>query len=281
MGSPSSKCGIIPLRFLESFKDLVSSKDDYVYVTQQIFGYMLTGEFSEENLSCDACMKILIKNMIHDLKVIKEFSEKRVQSCRLNGAKGGRPKNNPDITQDNPTKPIGYSGLAKITQDNPSITKNNPSITKNNPDITQQNHVYVDVDVDVNGDVNKKKKKDTSPQKTVEETDTTFEQAKEILEYLNQKSGHAYSPVESNLRDIAARLKEKGVTVEKCKQIIDDKVLDWKGKVNGKFVGDKYLTPQTLFCKTNFWKYEGLLNTNENAPGYYLRKHQLEENYGF
>lgn len=272
MGSPSSKCGIIPLRFLESFKDLVSSKDDYVYVTQQIFGYMLTGEFSEENLSCDACMKILIKNMIHDLKVIKEFSEKRVQSCRLNGTKGGRPKNNQTITQENPTKPIGYSGLAKITQDNPSITKNNPAIT-------QQNHVYVDVDV--NGDVDKKKKKDTSPQKTVEETDTTFEQAKEILEYLNQKSGHVYSPVESNLREISARLKEKGVTVEKCKQIIDDKVLDWKGKVNGKFVGDKYLTPQTLFCKTNFWKYEGLLNTNENAPGYYLRKHQLEENYGF
>lgn len=84
--------------------------------------------------------------------------------------------------------------------------------------------------------------------------------SKAVLEYLNNRSGHNYKPVESNLKEITARLHETGVTVDICKRIIDNRVEEWKGRHNGDFDGDQCLNPQTIFRKSNFWRYHGQLN---------------------
>lgn len=64
----------------------------------------------------------------------------------------------------------------------------------------------------------------------------------QILNYLNEKTGKKFVPVEQNLKLIRARLKED-FTVDKLKQMIDFKCLNWlkDEKMN------EYLRPSTLF----------------------------------
>jgi uncharacterized phage protein (TIGR02220 family) len=82
-----------------------------------------------------------------------------------------------------------------------------------------------------------------------------------VLQYLNEKSNRDFQPVQANLKLIYARLKE-GATVEKCKQVIDAKVLEWaKDKKMS-----EYLRPATLFNATNFAQYAGQLSTSDAKP---------------
>lgn len=201
---------------------------------------------------------------VYFLNISEEFNRLRKIRNRNaeNGQKGGRP-----VTQNNPDKP-------KITQNNPR----EPKLSERKANEMKLNEMKL------NEVKEEEKEKGITPtlQKTIEEPRVSVnDDAKIILEYLNEKAGKKFAPVESNTRYILARLKEKGVTVDKCKEIIDDRVFEWKGKVNGNFEGDKYLTPQTIFCKTNFWKYEGMLMDIEKKPNYYMRKQSLTENFGF
>lgn len=77
---------------------------------------------------------------------------------------------------------------------------------------------------------------------------------KEILEFLNAKTGHGYRPVAVNIDQIKARLKE-GATPQECKQIIAMKTREWKNDP----VMSKFLRPATLFNRTKFWQYHGQL----------------------
>lgn len=70
----------------------------------------------------------------------------------------------------------------------------------------------------------------------------------EIINYLNQKAGTHYRQVESNYRNIKARLNE--FTVNDLKEVIDKKTAEWLGT---EF--EKYLNPETLFRQRNFEKY--------------------------
>jgi len=74
---------------------------------------------------------------------------------------------------------------------------------------------------------------------------------KEIIEYLNAKTGSKFQPVESNLKMIRARIKE-GHSGETIKLVIDDKVLEWKGTSKA-----QYLRPATLFNAEKFNQYVG------------------------
>lgn len=78
---------------------------------------------------------------------------------------------------------------------------------------------------------------------------------KEIIDYLNEKTGSAYRDVDSTRRLVGSRLKE-GATVEQAKAVIDAKCLEW--------LGDKkmacYLRPATLFAASNFENYLGALS---------------------
>lgn len=69
-----------------------------------------------------------------------------------------------------------------------------------------------------------------------------------ILDYLNEKAGTHYKPVESNLKFINARLKD--YSIEDLEAVIDKKVKEWKGTEM-----QPYLRPETLFNATKFENY--------------------------
>lgn len=97
---------------------------------------------------------------------------------------------------------------------------------------------------------------------------TLSAQRKEIIDYLNQKTGKRFKPnADGNKRVIDPRLKD-GYTVDDLKHIIDVKYAQWHGKTfsNGQ-LGDNYLRPETLFRVS---KIEGYLN--EEIP-----KHKSKE----
>lgn len=79
-------------------------------------------------------------------------------------------------------------------------------------------------------------------------------QAREVLKFLNEKTGRAYKPVKANLGLIAARLKE-GATVTECRQVIAKKSREWASDERMA----EYLRPATLFNATKFAQYVGEL----------------------
>lgn len=83
-------------------------------------------------------------------------------------------------------------------------------------------------------------------------------QAIEILAFLNEKTGRAYRPVESNIKLIIARLRT-GATVMDCRQVIAKKTREWKG--DAKMA--EYLRPATLFNSLKFEQYMGELVLHE------------------
>jgi uncharacterized phage protein (TIGR02220 family) len=100
---------------------------------------------------------------------------------------------------------------------------------------------------------------------TVKETSVakaTQEVAVQVLDYLNKKASRAYRPVDSNLRLIAARLKE-GATIEDCNAVIDAKTAQWGSDPSW----SKYLRPATLFNATKFAQYIGEIDAAPVAGG--------------
>lgn len=92
-----------------------------------------------------------------------------------------------------------------------------------------------------------------TPLKGGGQIDPKTEQAKEVIDYLNQQAGTNYRKSgQASQRIIKARLKE-GFTVDDCKKVIDNKVKQWGNddRMN------KYLRPSTLFQAS---KFEGYLN---------------------
>ena len=88
-------------------------------------------------------------------------------------------------------------------------------------------------------------------------THTLAAQRREVIEYLNQKTGKNFKPdADGNKRVITPRLKE-GYTVAELKHIIDVKYAEWHGKVfkNGK-PGDFYMRPETLFRVSKIESYQ-------------------------
>ncbi|MDR3490990.1 MAG: conserved phage C-terminal domain-containing protein [Gammaproteobacteria bacterium] len=79
-------------------------------------------------------------------------------------------------------------------------------------------------------------------------------QALEVLEFLNEKTGRAYRPVEENIKLIIARIKS-GATVLNCRQVIAKKTREWHGDLKM----SEYLRPATLFNAIKFEQYMGEL----------------------
>ncbi len=80
--------------------------------------------------------------------------------------------------------------------------------------------------------------------------------AERVLNYLNQKAGTKFKPVESNLKFIVARLKQ--YSESDLKAVIDKKVKEWKGTKM-----QAYLRPETLFNATKFESYKNGLSAGE------------------
>lgn len=85
--------------------------------------------------------------------------------------------------------------------------------------------------------------------------DTSTNIIKDIVEYLNKKTGTAYRyNSQATQRHIKARLNE-GYTLSDFKMVIDKKVDEWKGTEM-----EQYLRPETLFST----KFENYLNAKIN-----------------
>lgn len=86
-------------------------------------------------------------------------------------------------------------------------------------------------------------------------------EARELLAFLNEKTGKNFREVGENLRLIDARL-ASGVPVIRCRQVILRKWREWKDREEM----HKYLRPATLFSPTNFEQYLGEIPADAPAP---------------
>lgn len=96
------------------------------------------------------------------------------------------------------------------------------------------------------------------------EAQTWIGKATEVMEFLNLKTGKYFrskNPVgipTSNADVIMHRLKE-GYTVQDCKSVIAMKCREWLHDEKM----SKFLTPETLFRRSNFERYIGEIGTEE------------------
>lgn len=97
-------------------------------------------------------------------------------------------------------------------------------------------------------------------QENEEKKESYIDQAIRVIEFLNTKSGRRYparnprgNPT-ANAEVVMHRLKE-GYTLEDCKSVIAKKCRDWSHDEKM----SRYLTPETLFRRSNFERYIGEL----------------------
>ena len=90
---------------------------------------------------------------------------------------------------------------------------------------------------------------------------------KEVIDYLNERTGKNYKPVETNNKLIRARYKE-GYTLEDFKAVIDYKTSKWKGTE-----WEKYLRPSTLFGN----KFETYVNEIPNRSIECTKAEEVDE----
>lgn len=114
-----------------------------------------------------------------------------------------------------------------------------------------QESAHLDVDVDVDVDMSCKQ-----------------DAPREVLEYLNEQTGHSYKPVESNLKLVRARLAE-GSSVDECKAVIDSKVSEWAS--DAKMA--QFLRPDTLFNATKFAQYSGQIGSAKPSEHVFREKY--------
>ena len=86
------------------------------------------------------------------------------------------------------------------------------------------------------------------------ENDSTTEEGKKCIDYLNKVTNSRYRPTETNLKFLKARFKE-GFTTDDVFKVIDVKAKQWMGTKD-----DMYLRPATLFNAEKFNQYIGQVN---------------------
>lgn len=91
-----------------------------------------------------------------------------------------------------------------------------------------------------------------NPDRKIKSNKKLDEQAREVLAFLNTKTGHNFKPVEANLSRIRARLKES--SIEDCRAVVAHMVRKWKGTKL-----EEFLRPKTIFGPENFAQYQGRL----------------------
>ena len=94
--------------------------------------------------------------------------------------------------------------------------------------------------------------------------------AKLLLEALNELTGKKFTPVDSHLNPIIARLNEPGVEPEECEKMLRRQVKLWKNDPKM----SAHLVPSTLFRASNFQKYydqrdEGVANGQTPLQAFY------------
>jgi uncharacterized phage protein (TIGR02220 family) len=162
----------------------------------------------------------------HQYRIDEEIekSKPKTEANQANGKKGGRPRKEPK--ENPPENPMGFE---IETQDEPT---EKPALVNHSHSHKKQNSKALSGKPD----------------------------AIAVLDYLNERTGRSYQPVDSNTKLIAGRLKD-GATVEQCKAVIDAKVAKWGADPKM----DEYLRPKTLFNATNYAQYSGELGAQKIA----------------
>lgn len=92
---------------------------------------------------------------------------------------------------------------------------------------------------------------------------------KEIVDYLNEKTGSKYRSSGSKTKSLIKARTNEGFSLDDFKTVIEKKAKEWSGTTM-----EKYLRPETLFGT----KFEGYLNekqsVNQKQIGYGKQKHQ-------
>jgi len=86
-------------------------------------------------------------------------------------------------------------------------------------------------------------------------TEKRREEAAQVIEFLNGKTGRSYEANGPNLEFVLARLKD-GATVEDCRAVVAKKCREWAA--DEKMAN--YLRPATLFNREKFASYRGELS---------------------
>ena len=90
----------------------------------------------------------------------------------------------------------------------------------------------------------------TETKETKENDDDVYDLVKDVIEYLNEKTGSRYRSKSGVVnRYIIPRINE-GYTLEDFKKVIDNKVADWKGTDM-----EQFIRPSTLFAPSHFEDY--------------------------
>ncbi len=129
-------------------------------------------------------------------------------------------------------------------------------------------------DEDQEGDARGQESADEQARQAREEMEedkaATRDNAKLLLEALNELTGKKFTPVDSHLNPIIARLNEPGIEPEECEKMLRRQVKLWKNDPKM----SAHLVPSTLFRASNFQKYydqrdEGVANGQSPLEAFY------------
>ena len=178
---------------------------------------------------------------LRELQSVTGWSTKKISTCLKRLEKGNtiRRKRETPITVFNVTCLKGSEGSSE-TKGNKKETVTTTQPNKVNKVINKKDHSRVE------------KKPSTTT------SHIFIEQAKGLVEFLNDLTGKHFRPVPATIKPIVARLKE-GNSEQQCRTLIARMHTEWEKDP----VMNKHLRPSTLFRPSNFENYLGLCNLEE------------------
>jgi uncharacterized phage protein (TIGR02220 family) len=134
----------------------------------------------------------------------------------------------------------------------------NAPVTLGNASVTEANACVTPSDTDTDSATNSKAEAfqpeepptGQAPNDAQRKKALRRENAKMLLDFLNETAGRSFRATDTNLDLIVSRLSEPDVTPEGCEGMIERQVALWKGTET-----EEYLQPSTLFGKQKFGGY--------------------------
>ena len=225
--------------FYKSFYDSIRELDptDQVQIYNAIFQYQFDGSLAD--------LKGVAKSIFTLILPLLDTNNKRYE----NGCKGGKPKNNQNVTKNKP-------------KDNQTLTKLEPKDNQNETKLEPNSNLMNNVLCIMNNDL-------CNNNKYIVEDNNAFN---EIIDYLNVKTKQHYKTTTNKTkRLIKARLNEH-FTIADFKKVIDNMCNEW---LNTDM--QKYLRPETLFGT----KFESYLNreVKDSLPQWWDKDFKKEDKY--
>ncbi len=139
----------------------------------------------------------------------------------------------------------------------PGVMETQASVPMTRASVTDDFYSYIDPSTNHQQDLCRDESRRINPEVAKKKKELR-EDAKKVIEFLNEKTGRNYRPVETNLKLIEARLKS-GATMQDCKCVIARKARIWASDEKM----EPYLRPATLFNATKFEQYLGELGVTD------------------